>query len=87
MKKYLYEFTLPTIEKEELTTNTPSSYPFGIFPYKNLHQINFEPITIFYGSNGSGKSTLLNIIAAKLGFARTSNFNKTQLFERYLEIC
>lgn len=87
MKKYLYEFTLPTIEKEELTTNTPSSYPFGIFPYKNLHQINFEPITIFYGSNGSGKSTLLNIIAAKLGIARTCNFNKTQLFEKYLEIC
>lgn len=87
MKKYLQEFTLPTIEKEELTTNTPSSYPFGIFPYKNLHKINFEPITIFYGSNGSGKSTLLNIIAAKLGITRTANFNKTQLFEKYLEIC
>lgn len=87
MKTYLQKFILPTIVKEELATNTPSSYPFGIFPYKKLEQINFEPITIFYGNNGSGKSTLLNIISAKLGIARTSNFNKTPLFEKYLEIC
>lgn len=87
MKTYLQKFILPTIVKEELATSTPSSYPFGIFPYKKLEQINFEPITIFYGNNGSGKSTLLNIIAAKLGIARTSNFNKILLFEKYLEIC
>lgn len=84
---YLKEFYLPTIQKEELTTNTPSSYPFGIFPYKEIEQINFKPITIFYGSNGSGKSTLLNIIAAKLGIARTANFNTTYLFDAYINIC
>lgn len=84
---YLNEFCLPTIQKEELATNTPSNYPFGIFPYKQLEQISFKPITIFYGSNGSGKSTLLNIIAAKLGIARTANFNTTYLFETYIDIC
>lgn len=84
---YLNEFYLPTVEKEERATNTPSSYPFGIFPYKEIEQIKFKPITIFYGSNGSGKSTLLNIISAKLGIARTANFSTTYLFEKYIDIC
>lgn len=84
---YLKEFYLPTIQREERATNEPSSYPFGIFPYKELEEINFKPVTIFYGSNGSGKSTLLNIIAAKLGIARTSNFNTIDLFEIYVNIC
>lgn len=84
---YLKEFYLPTIQREERATNEPSSYPFGIFPYKELEDINFKPVTIFYGSNGSGKSTLLNIISAKLGIARTSDFNTTDLFEIYVNIC
>ena len=32
---------------------------------KGLSEINFAPITIFYGGNGSGKTTLLNVIAEK----------------------
>lgn len=84
---YLKEFYLPSVVMEERATNTPSSYPFGIFPYKQLEKIKFKPITIFYGNNGSGKSTLLNIIAEKLRIPRTSNFNTNALFKTYIELC
>lgn len=62
-------------------------YPFKLFPQKELHELTFEPITVFYGGNGSGKSTLLNIISAKLGCLRTSPFNNTPFFDEYLKLC
>lgn len=34
-------------------------YPFTIFTEKQLVDIEFKDITIFYGNNGSGKSTCL----------------------------
>ena len=52
---YLKKFEL--LDKEDW-----SGYPFHIFLEKELFNIEFDPITIFYGDNGSGKSTLLNII-------------------------
>ena len=64
-----------------------NAYPFHIFPQKSLRNIEFEPITIFYGTNGSGKSTLLNIIAQKLLISRSAPFNDTPLFPIYLELC
>ena len=62
-------------------------YPFKLFPQKGLEQLQFAPITIFYGSNGSGKSTLLNIIGEKLGIERRAPFNHTPYFDSYLEYC
>ena len=62
-------------------------YPFKIFPSKELKEIRFGPITIFYGGNGSGKSTLLNIIAEKLGILRHSAFSGSAFFGEYIQRC
>lgn len=62
-------------------------YPFKIFPKKQLEDIKFEPITVFYGGNGSGKSTLLNVIAEKLNIERSAPFNKTPMTEEYIKFC
>ena len=43
-------------------------------------EIEFEPVTIFYGGNGTGKTTLLNIIAEKLRLIRNSVFNRSNFF-------
>ncbi|HPE94933.1 MAG TPA: AAA family ATPase, partial [Bacillota bacterium] len=73
--------------KLEMTCYGTSAYPFKIFPQKGLHTLEFEPVTLIYGSNGSGKSTLLNIIAQKLGVLRCAPFNYTPLYEDYLRYC
>lgn len=62
-------------------------YPFKIFPEKEFTEVEFDPITIFYGGNGSGKTTLLNIIAEVLRLARQSAFNSSPLFSKYLDFC
>ena len=98
--QYLTSFALPTEREEDaflLSVTEPkmnmrcysqtSSYPFGVFPKKQLSKITFEPLTIFYGTNGSGKSTLLNIIAEKLGLTRAAPFNNTPFFAEYLRRC
>ncbi|MBR2463889.1 MAG: AAA family ATPase [Clostridia bacterium] len=95
---FLKNFWLPTPREEEGSlhvnpklnmqcySNT-NVYPFRIFPPKQLGEIEFAPITIFYGGNGSGKSTLLNVIAEKLELDRSSMFNKTPFVEDYLNCC
>ena len=62
-------------------------YPCGIFSKKQLSEVNFEGITIFYGGNGSGKSTLLNLIANKLQLNRIAPFNSSELFDEYAKHC
>jgi len=62
-------------------------YPFKLFRNRGLERIDFEPITVFYGSNGSGKSTLLNVIAGKLGIEHTSPFNNAPCMPDYIERC
>ncbi len=62
-------------------------YPFKVLPQKGLAHLDFEPLTILYGSNGSGKSTCLNIIAEKLRLLRSAPFNKTPFLEDYLNFC
>ncbi len=64
-----------------------SVYPYNIFPDKELRRIEFEPLTIFYGGNGSGKTTLLNILAEKLHLERSSPFNSSAFFSRYVAGC
>ena len=62
-------------------------YPYKIFPEKELRQIEFAPVTIFYGSNGSGKSTLLNILAEKAKVIRHSAFSGSAFFQQYVDSC
>lgn len=82
---YLSKFQLR--EKEDI-----SFYPYHIYLQKGLHEVDFEPITIFYGNNGSGKTTLLNIIAKTIG-AEERKENKTidsqtdQHFKSYISAC
>lgn len=82
---YLKKFDL--LDKEDW-----SGYPFHIYLQKQLHTIEFEPITIFYGDNGSGKSTLLNIITETINtnkqiIQRKNSFVKSDYFDRYISNC
>lgn len=64
-----------------------SFYPLRIFPEKEFKNIEFEPITIFYGGNGSGKTTLLNIISETLNASKRNIDKKSQFFNRYVKYC
>ncbi len=95
---YLYRFTLPTDREEEMYLEqawqnggkfgyVDNAYPCGIFDRKELSQIVFDKITIFYGGNGSGKSTLLNLIAERLKLNRVAPHNSGEIFDRYRGAC
>lgn len=90
---FLKEFVLPDEVKEhyallnELRIYNGNYYPYGLFSYKELNKIRFEPITIFYGGNGSGKTTLLNVITEKINASRTGRVDKGMLFRKYSESC
>ena len=64
-----------------------SHYPLGIFSEMGLSYLEFEPITIFYGSNGVGKTTLLNMIAMKLQASRRNINKQSDLFEKFVDGC
>jgi len=90
---FLKEFTLPDEVQEhfallnELRIYEGNYYPFGLFSYKSFKNINFEPITIFYGGNGSGKTTLLNVITEKVEASRSGRVDKGMLFRKYAGMC
>ena len=90
---YLSAFYFPGEEAESdflfdlKTTYDQSVYPYGILPKTGLNEIIFRPVTILYGGNGSGKSTALNIIAEKLRLNRSSAYNRSRFFERYVDRC
>ena len=90
---YLKNFKLPEMIAEELFLNDirqtcyDSFYPFGIFPQKGFSAVDFEPITIFYGSNGSGKTTLLNVIAEAIGAQRSAPYNNSSFFADFSRMC
>ena len=90
---YLKKLTLPSLKTEvtfiehEKRTCFHTFYPFKIFPDKQLEDIRFDGITMFYGGNGSGKSTLLNVIAEKIHADRFSEFNDSPLFGEYVDRC
>lgn len=82
---YLKRFEL--LDKEDW-----SGYPFHIFLEKQFFNIEFEPVTIFYGDNGSGKSTLLNIITETINkekqmIKRKKLLVKSEYFDTYIEKC
>ena len=92
---YLESFTLP-IDEEELMIKqrrdenggyVDNTYPCRMFGERELYEINFRNVTIFYGGNGSGKSTLLNLIAGKLELNRIAPFNSGEMFDRYADAC
>lgn len=62
-------------------------YPCGLFSEKELYEVRFKKITIFYGGNGSGKSTLLNLIAEKTKLNRIAPYNSSEMFASYVENC
>lgn len=81
------------LKKFELLDNEDwSGYPFHIFLEKEFFNIEFDPITIFYGDNGSGKSTLLNIITEtinkdKKAINRRNPLVKSEYFDMYITKC
>lgn len=89
---YVKHLSLPSeyaevklIEKE-MRTCFNSMYPFKIFSAKDLYEVDFDDITIFYGGNGSGKTTLLNILAEKILSNRHSDFNNSPFFKQFTEM-
>lgn len=78
------EHGLFDIERRRIFNNY---YPIGIFTNKELEEIKFDRITIFYGGNGSGKTTLLNIISEKLESIRKSKLDKGSYFDLYVDKC
>ena len=82
---YLKRFEL--LDKEDW-----SGYPFHVFLEKQFFNIEFEPVTIFYGDNGSGKSTLFNIITETINkdkpiISRKKPLVKSEYFDTYIEKC
>ena len=95
---YLTSFTLPVGIEDILVAKQmeknggqygyiDNMYPCGLFGPKDLYDIDFDRITIFYGGNGSGKSTLLNLIAQKLELNRIAPYNSGELFGSYVHHC
>lgn len=92
-KIFLKSFTLVSEEDEALFMRDMKStcyntlYPYKIFSLKDFYDIEFSPITIFYGGNGCGKTTLLNVISEKLKLKRLSPFNVSPFFEYFVDGC
>jgi len=95
---YLESFALPIDLEERLVEARmeynggrfgyiDNPYPCGLFAQKQLREIWFDKVTIFYGGNGSGKSTLLNLIAEKLQLDRIAPFNSGEMVSSYIEYC
>ena len=95
---YLTSFTLP-ISMEQILWEQQAAknggkmgyvdnpYPCGLFGERELYEVDFEKVTIFYGGNGSGKSTLLNLIAQKLELNRIAPYNSSEMFDSYVKYC
>ncbi|MDR1701993.1 MAG: AAA family ATPase [Sporomusaceae bacterium] len=90
---YLTHFTFPNDDREidfiwDIKRKCYDTfYPFKVLSNHSLEKIDFAPITILYGGNGSGKSTALNVIAEKTKIKRDSNYNKSNFYQDYLNMC
>ncbi|MDE6916898.1 MAG: AAA family ATPase [Lachnospiraceae bacterium] len=90
---YLSHFSFPDREREytftmgQKRTCYDTVYPFLVLSEHQLKMLDFEEVTILYGGNGSGKTTALNVIADKLGLERDTLYNRSNFFERYIEMC
>ena len=90
---YLSQFEFPHIETEYAFlhkvkhTCYDTVYPFQVLSQHQMREIEFAPVTIFYGGNGSGKTTALNVIAEKLHLQRDTLYNRSNFFEDYTKLC
>ena len=90
---YLSGFTFPDKEREfdfhlyQRRTCYDTFYPFGVLSARELAELTFEPVTILCGGNGSGKTTALNVMGEKLGLKRDTLYNRSNFFERYIDLC
>ncbi len=95
---YLEQFTIPNEKEEDMISHEQACnywqkgymenrYPCEVFADRGLHSLDFSTVTILYGGNGSGKSTLLNLVAEKLHLNRLAPFNKSAIYNYYLEFC
>ena len=95
---YLTSFTLPISLEQHLWEQQAAKnggkfgyvdnpYPCGLFGERELYEVNFDQVTIFYGGNGSGKTTLLNLIAQKLELNRIAPYNDSEMFDSYVKYC
>lgn len=90
---YLEHFSFPSNDEEfeffkKIKRNCYTNfYPFQVLTDHEPLNLDFENVTILYGSNGSGKSTALNVIAEKLGLQRDANYNKSNFYNDYLDQC
>lgn len=64
-----------------------SIYPFFVLSERGLTEVEFAPVTVFYGGNGSGKTTALNVIAEALSLPRSAPFNRSDFFGDYVRRC
>lgn len=62
-------------------------YPLKLFTSKEFKNIEFDPITVFYGGNGSGKTTILNIISDTLKASKRNVDKRGDLFKQYVKMC
>lgn len=87
-EEFFWLFKNDPMHKASQTKVYASNYPFLFFNrFAARPTLEFEPITILYGSNGSGKSTLLNVIAELLHLTRHAPYNKTDFFDDYCALC
>jgi len=96
MKVYLESFRFPTPDDEWREIMYGSAefkrtcynniYPFKTLP-EHIRFLEFNPITILYGTNGSGKTTMLNLIAERLGINRTVMINKSSFIDDFVDLC
>ncbi len=90
---YLEHFSFPSKDDEFNFFNSiqrqcyTNFYPFQVLTDHERLNLDFENVTILYGSNGSGKSTALNAIAEKLDLKRDANYNKSNFYDDYLSQC
>ena len=91
---YLSQFTFPSYDEEYAyrlncvkRTCYNTMYPFFVLSAHELGQLDFQPITIFYGGNGCGKTTAINVIAERLGLSRSALYNRSDFFGEYVKMC
>ena len=85
---YLESFELPgkDVQNDTVSDLHKRCYPYHVFD-EDLPVLEMSNITIFYGGNGSGKTTILNLISEKLGLPRSTPFNRTPFFEKFVNQC
>lgn len=72
-------------EMKACETSYPESLPTP--KYRNVKNLEFQPITIFYGGDENTKTTLLNLIGEKLGLQRESIYEIAPNHQEYMTRC